>query len=88
MKIMRNPKMNAAIVLIVTVFYSLVFILTSGHIEFERMLDHANTLNNGFWNTWSAFLMQGNLKYIGYAYIALAVAIVILSLIRKQNESE
>ena len=82
MKIMRNPKVNAAIILIITAFYSLVFILTSGHIEFERMLNHANTLNNAFWNAWSAFLMQGNLKYIGYAYLVLAVAIVILSLIR------
>ena len=32
--------------------------------------------------------MQGNLKYIGYAYLVLAVAIVILSLIRKQNYDE
>ena len=88
MKIMRNPKVNAAIILIITTFYSLVFILSSGHIEFERMLNHASTLNNTFWNAWSAFLMQGNLKYIGYAYLVLAVAIVILSLVRKQNYDE
>ena len=88
MKIMRNPKVNAAIILIITTFYSLVFILSSGHIEFERMLNHASTLNNTFWNAWSAFLMQGNLKYIGYAYLVLAVAIVILSFIRKQNYDE
>ena len=88
MKIMRNPKVNAAIILIITAFYSPVFILTSGHIEFERMLNHAGTLNNAFWNAWSTFLMQGNLKYIGYAYLVLAVAVVILSLIRKQNYDE
>lgn len=88
MKIMRNPKANAAIILIITAFYSLVFILTSGHIEFKRMLNHASTLNSAFWNVWSAFLMRGNLKYIGYAYLVLAVAIVILSLIRKQNYDE
>ena len=88
MKIIRNPKVNAVIILIITVFYSLVFILTSGHIEFERMLNHASTLNNAFWNAWSDFLLQGNLKYIGYAYLVLAVAIIILSLIRKQNYDE
>ena len=88
MKIMRNPKVNAAMILIITALYSLVFIVTSGHIEFERMLNHASTLNNAFWNAWSAFLMRDSLKYIGYAYLVLAVAIVILSLIRKQNYDE
>ncbi len=88
MKIMRNPKVNAAIILIITAFYSPIFISASGHIEFERMLSHADTLNNAFWNAWSAFLIQGNLKHIGYAYIVLAAAIVILSFIRKQNYDE
>ncbi len=88
MKIMRNPKINAAIILIITAFYSLVFIFTSGHIEFESMLNHADTLSSDFWNTWSDFLMRGNMKYIGYVYIALAAAIVILSLIRKRDYDE
>ncbi len=85
---MRNPKANAAIILIITAFYSPIFILTSGHVEFERMSGHAETLNSAFWNGWSAFLIQGNLKYIGYAYIVLAAAIVILSVFRKQNYDE
>lgn len=88
MKIMRNPKVNAAIVFLITAFYALVFILTSGHMEFERMLHHTDTLNHAFWNAWSAFLTQGSLKYIGYAYLVLAAAIVILSLVRKQNYDE
>ena len=81
MKIIRNPKVNAVIILIITAFYSLVFILTSRHIEFERMLNHASTLNNAFWNAWSDFLSQGNLKHIGYAYLVLAVAIIILFIV-------
>ena len=88
MKIMRNPKVNAAIILIVTAIYSPIFIITSGHVEFERMLNHADTLNNVFWNAWSDFLIRGNMKYIGYIYLVLAAAIVILSLVRKQNYDE
>ncbi len=88
MKILRNPKVNAAIILIITAFYSLVFILTSGHIEFERMLNHADTLSFDFWNLWSDFLMQGNMKYIGYVYIVFAAVIVILSFIRKRDYDE
>lgn len=88
MKIMRSPTVNAAIILIITAFYSPLFIITSGHIEFKRMLNHAETLNSSFWNAWTAFLAQGNLKYIGYAYLVLAPTIVILSLIKKQNYDE
>lgn len=55
MKIMRKPQTNAAIIIIVSAFYAVVFILTSGHLEFERMLNHSNTLNSSFWNTWSTF---------------------------------
>jgi len=71
--------------LLITAFYSLVFIITSGHVEMRRMLHHADTLNSAFWNIWSDFLARGNLKYIGYAYIITAVAIVVLSFARRQN---
>ena len=88
MNLIRNPKINAAIVLVITMFYSLVFVLTSGHLEFERILCHANTLNSSLWNFWSEFLIRGHLKYIGYVFIALAFAIVILSLIRGKGYDE
>lgn len=88
MNLIRNPKINAAIVLVITMFYSLVFVLTSGHLEFERILCHANTLNSPLWNFWSEFLIMGHLKYIGYVFIALALAIVILSLIRVKGYDE
>ena len=86
MKILRNPKVNAAVIFILTAVYASVFIITPGHIEFERLLTHAATLNSAFWNAWSAFLTQGNLQYIGY--VVLAIPIVILSLIRKKNYDE
>lgn len=88
MNIMRKPLTNAVIITIVSAFYALVFILTSGHIEFERILNHSNTLNSLFWNTWTNFLKQGNMKYIGYAYIVLSVTIVFLSFIRKRDYDE
>lgn len=37
---------------------------------------------------WSDFLIQGNLKYIGYAYIVLAAAIIVLSFTRKKDYDE
>ena len=56
--------------------------------EFERLLKHADTLNSTFWNVWSEFLKQGNMKYIGYTYIVIALVIVILSLVRKRDYDE
>lgn len=88
MNIMRKPQVNAFAIAIVSAFYSLVFIFTSGHMEFERILNHSQTLSSPFWNAWSAFLKQGNMKYIGYAYIALTAVIVILSLFKKKDYDE
>lgn len=88
MRIIKNPYINAAVTSVISLAYAAVFILTSGHIEFERILNHSQTLNSAFWNNWSMFLLQGNLKYIGYIYIAVAITIIILSIIRKKNYDE
>lgn len=68
--------------------YAAIFILTSGNPEFEGILNHSNTLSSTFWNNWSSFLHQGDLKYIGYIYIVLSVCIVILSFLRKKEYDE
>lgn len=88
MRIIRKPAVNAIAVTIISAFYIAVFIITSGHAEFERILDHAATINSGFWNMWSVFLRQGQLKYIGYLYILLTAAIVISTLIKRQDYDE
>lgn len=37
---------------------------------------------------WSDFLKQGKLKYVGYCYIVLTVAIVLLTLLKRQDYDE
>ena len=64
MKLLRKPPVHAAIVSAVSLFYAFVFIVISGHIEFERILSRAGTVNGAFWNGWSAFLKAGNMRYI------------------------
>lgn len=88
MKLLKSPYVNAAITSIVSFFYAAIFIVTSGHLEFARIISHGQTINNAFWNGWSAFLKQGYLKYIGYIYIVIAVCVIISSLIRKKNYDE
>jgi len=87
-KVLKNPKFNAAVIAVISIFYAFVFIITSGHIEFNRMLNHSATLNNNFWNLLTLFLKQGHLKYIGYAYIVAAVIIAAPSFVREQDYDE
>ena len=88
MKILRKPQLNAAVIAVISAFYAAMFSLISGHVEFDRILDHANTLNHAFWNAWTVFLKQGNLKYIGYAYLVVTIVIVIASFAKGRNYDE
>ena len=88
MKLMKHPYVNAAITASISLLYGVIFFVTSGHLELERMLQHAPTLNHGFWNGWSAFIGRGCLKYIGCAYILAALCVVVLSFIRRADYDE
>lgn len=88
MKLLRNPYINGAVIFAISLLYGAVLILTSGHVEFQRILDHGATLNSTFWNSWSEFLRAGNLKYIGYIYIVAALCVVVLSFARKKDYDE
>lgn len=79
---------HASVIALFSIFYAIVFIVSSNSIEFTRLLDHATTLNSGFWNNWSDFLKQGNLQYIGYLYILFAVLIVIFSIVKRRDYDE
>jgi hypothetical protein len=88
MKILRYPGTNALLVSVVSAIYAFIFIFTANHIEFVRLLSHANTLNSSFWNSWSAFIIKGGMKYIGYAILAITAAIVALTIFRKRKYDE
>ena len=88
MRRIKNPYVNAAVASSISLLYAVVFILTSGHLEFERILNRGQTLSSPFWNSWSALLQQGNLKYIGYIYIAISICMIGLSLLRKRCYDE
>lgn len=88
MNFTKKSWFHAGIIALFSVFYAIVFIVSSNSIEFTRLLDHATTLNSGFWNNWSDFLKQGHLQYIGYLYILLAVLIVIFSFVKRRDYDE
>ena len=88
MTLLKKPHIHAVAITLLSIFYATIFIITSGHIEFQNILNHGQTLNSAFWNSWARFLQQGNLKYMGYIYSAVAICILVLSFVRKKNYDE
>jgi hypothetical protein len=75
--------MNAVFVGFMSAIYSFLFIFTSNHIEFLRLLSKSKTLQSDFWNGWSDFIKAGNMKYIGYIMIGLTLIILLLMVFKR-----
>lgn len=87
--ILKNPVVNALCISMFTVFYGLIFIVTSGHIEFKRLLYYSRSTSiYPFWTDWSRFLASGHHIYIAYALIAITVLIVLMLLFRRRPYDE
>jgi len=46
MKILKNPKINALLISVISACHALLFIFTSNHVEFIRLFSHSKTLNS------------------------------------------
>ncbi|KNY29863.1 hypothetical protein [Pseudobacteroides cellulosolvens] len=82
MKLLRHSMVNAIFIGTMSAVYSFLFIITSNHIEFLRLLSNTNTLQSDFWNSWSYFIRVGNMKYVGYVIIVLALIIILFILFK------
>src|SRR5690554_3946212 len=83
MKLLRHSAVNALFIGLMSAIYSFLFIFTSGHIEFLRLLSKSKTLQSDFWNIWSDFIRAGNMKHIGYIIIALTLIIFLLMIFKR-----
>lgn len=90
MKFLRYPFVNGAFVSIFSAFYAFILIITSNHIEFERILYYtkAKAANSKNLSAWGEFLYNGHQKYIGMTMIALTVLIIVLLLLREKSYDE
>lgn len=87
--ILKNPKINAVCISLFTAFYGLIFIVTSGHVEFERLLYYSRSTGiHPFWTLWSNFLASGYHAYIAYVLIAITVLVVIMLIFRRRPYDE
>lgn len=87
--ILKKPGTNALCISMFTAFYGLIFIVTSGHMEFERLLYYGrSTGRHSFWQGWSSFLASGRQIYIAYVLIALTVLVVLMLLFRRRPYDE
>jgi hypothetical protein len=86
MNFLKNPVVNAIFIGLISAIYSFIFIFTSNHIEFLRLLSEGKTLQSDFWNGWSDFIRAGNMRYIGYAIIILTLIILLLMLFKRTQK--
>lgn len=86
MNLLKNPVINALFIVFMSAIYSFIFIFTSNHIEFLRLLLKRKTLQSGFWNAWSIFIRAGNMRYIGYAVIILTLIIISLMFLKRTKK--
>jgi len=75
MMLLRNRLVNSVIVTVISLFYGLLFIFISGHIEFIDILPKS-VANYAFWDKWRIFLFSGNIKYIGISTIFIGLIIL------------
>lgn len=86
MNLLKNPVINAIFISFMSAIYSFLFIFTSNHIEFLRLLSKGKTLQSDFWNGWSDFIREGNMRYIGYVIIFLTFIILLLMLLKRTKK--
>jgi len=89
-RLLSHPVTNVVGISIFTLFYALIFVVTSEHLEFQGLLYYnRNYYNNpDFWHVWSGFLDAGYQRYIAYVLIAVTALIVILLLLRRRPYDE
>lgn len=86
MKILKHSIINMIFIIIMSTVYSFLFIFTSDHIEFLRLTSKSKTLQSDFWNGWSAFIREGNMKYLGYIIIGLTMVILLLMVFKRMKK--
>ena|GEM_PF-552281 len=95
-RIIKSPAINAVCLGLLTAFYSLVFIGTSGHSEFVNALYYSRisaledylVVDRYFWLNWSQFLAEGHQKYIAFILIAVSAAVIVMLLLRRRPFDE
>ncbi|SMC59754.1 hypothetical protein [Papillibacter cinnamivorans] len=89
-ELIRNPAVNAGCIGLFTAFYSLVFFVTAGNVEFSRTLYYSAVSKQAvpFWSEWSAFLAAGRHMGIAYAMIGLTVLVILLLISHRKKYDE
>ena len=83
MNLVKHSSFNLTFLVVMSFLYSFLFISTSNHLEFTRLLSKNTTLNSPFWNSWTDFIRAGNMKFVGYFIIILTIIILILAFIKR-----
>ncbi|MEL7571184.1 MAG: hypothetical protein AAGU14_11585, partial [Eubacteriaceae bacterium] len=76
MMLLKNRLVNSIIITMISLFYGILFILISGHMEFIRTIP-TSMANYAFWDEWRIFLLTDNVRYIGISTIFVGLIILL-----------
>lgn len=88
MTIFRKPIINALFITFFSCIYCLLFSIPADHIEFYRLMNKQQTIDNTFWNFCFRLIREGNARYISMLFGVLTVSIIILSVIKRKKFDE
>ncbi len=89
-KLLRYPVINGIFISLFSAFYSLIFLITAGHMEFQSILYYTSNTQRTkpFWGSWAAFLHAGQQKYVSIGIIVLTLVIIALLIKRRRPYDE
>ena len=79
--ILKNPAVNAICISLFSAFYGLIFIITSGHIEFKSLLYYSRAAKSIRFGLPGAVFASGHHVYIAFALIVITMLVVLMLLI-------
>ena len=87
-KLLRNPITNAVCISVFSIFYTIIFIITSTHVELRGTLYQSGDqlTVSAFWEIWSSFLSAGNQRYIVYVLLVMTLITVLLLISRRSYD--
>ncbi|MBR7185365.1 MAG: hypothetical protein IKD37_07135 [Clostridia bacterium] len=88
MRFFKHPLLHTAVIALISVFYSAMFILIAEHVEFQRLLNHSATLSSRFFNNWTARLREGILADVGVIWLVLTAVIVLFAILHRRRYDE
>jgi len=88
--ILKRPLTNGICIGVFSIFYTLLFFITSNYMDFNSILYYTKLgeHTDSFWFFWSDFLAKGHQKYIAITLVVVTLLVIILLVTSRSSYDE